>query len=799
MALETINIDGRSFVRADQLPVSEWPCVIAERPQPTLTLKDDDLFLLTDTLGNVLGGCVGDDRSASMGLFCNDTRYLSRLELQIQGRSPILLSSTADKGFVLSVLCTNPYIGDGIKAESIGIKRELVLNGGLFEEIEIANYSTNPVSFEVSLSFDADFVDLFQIRGFNREKQGQLLRQVIPQVQEPEFAGVGVSGEVDSSTAVQNPLPQEAEAVAEDETQNSALTRRSADAHDGSPPTHSLSSNPTPTEFSLAYQGLDGSVLESRISFVDRVPDGLKGSTAIWRLDLQPHEKLMLGYRLQLLISGRSASTVNAPVTLAQAKAAELMEEQTWRQQVTQIRADKNTFNQIIERAEQDVYLLRQSFSKGKALSAGVPWFSTLFGRDSIIAASQILMLDPQIARETLKILAYYQGTQEDEWRDEQPGKILHEVRFGEMARCQEIPHTPYYGTVDATPLWIMLYAEYFAWTADYDTLENLWGNALAAMDWIDRTMRETSYLSYFRKSSRGLDNQGWKDSGDCIVNRKGQLAEGAIALCEVQGYVYAAKIRLAQIARMKKRIDLAERWEEEARELKIRFNRDFWMEDQDYCALALDGEGKPVDSITSNPGHCLNLGIFTPEKAYSVAERLRAPDMFNGWGIRTLSSLSPAYNPMGYHIGSVWPHDNAMIAIGLRSLGLIDQALELAEGILDMTKRQPYQRPPELFCGFERMDGSDPVQYPVACTPQAWATGSVFQLLQMMVNLVPDAPSNTLRIIDPALPPSLNHLSLQNLRVGPTLLDLEFERSNGATACRVSKKRGNLRVIIEA
>jgi glycogen debranching enzyme len=269
--------------------------------------------------------------------------------------------------------------------------------------------------------------------------------------------------------------------------------------------------------------------------------------------------------------------------------------------------------------------------------------------------------------------------------------------------------------------------------------------------------------------------------------------------LCEVQAYVYAAKIRLAQLARMKNQIGLAEQWEDDAKDLKFRFNRDFWMEDQDFCALALDGDGKPVDSITSNPGQCLSLGIFTPEKAYSVAERLRAPDLFNGWGIRTLSSLSPAYNPIGYHIGSVWPHDNALIAMGLRSLGLVDQALELSQGILDMAKRQPYQRPPELFCGFERSDDNDPVQYPVACSPQAWATGSVFQLLQMMANLVPDAPGNCLRIIDPALPESINYLSLQNLRVGPTLLDLEFERSGSITACRVSKKRGNLRVVIEA
>lgn len=761
MQPEFIELDDRVFAPIEQMSIPEWPCALSEHSQPTLTLKDDDLFLLTDTLGNI-GGCLEDDHSASLGLFCTDTRFLSRLELQIERRSPILLSSTADKGFVLSVLCTNPNL-DQISAETIGIARELVLNGALFEELTVSNYSTNAVSFELSLSFGADFRDLFEIRGFKRARRGKRLHRLTEQDQKI------LQGDV----------------LTVPESESEATTAASA---------------PTPiTELTLAYQGLDHSLLESRIQFTHQLPNSLKGYTAIWRLDLESHQTVTLGYRLQMLVNQNSASVVSAPAILSQAKAAEQMEEQNWEHQATQIWADKNTFNRLIDRAKRDVYLLRQTFGQGKALSAGVPWFSTLFGRDSLIAASQILMLDPQIARQTLLMLAHYQGKVEDEWRDEQPGKILHEIRFGEMARCQEIPHTPYYGTVDATPLWLMLYAEYFSWTADHETLEKLWSNALAAMDWIDRSSKQTGYLSYFRKSKRGLDNQGWKDSGNCIVNRKGQLAQGPIALCEVQAYVYAAKVRLSQIARMKKRIDLADRWEEEARDLRVRFNRDFWMEDQDYCALALDGDGKPVDSITSNPGHCLNLGIFTPEKAYSVAERLRAPDMFNGWGIRTLSSLSPAYNPMGYHIGSVWPHDNAITAMGLRSLGLIDQALELAQGLLDMTRHQPYQRPPELFCGHERTDDNAPVQYPVACSPQAWATGSVFQLVQMMVNLVPDAPSNHLRIIDPALPESINRLSLQNLRVGPTLVDLEFERSGSTTACRVSRKRGNLRVVIEA
>jgi glycogen debranching enzyme len=749
---DKIVLDGKTFISAEQIYVPEWPCVVSERPQPTLTVKDDDLFLVTDTIGNI-SGCSLQDGNPSMGLFCADTRFLSRLELQINGRSPVLLSSTADKGFALSVLCTNPRIDNHLNADTIGIRRELVLNGALFEEIEVANYSTTSITFELSLSFDADFVDLFEVRGHRRKQRGKLLRLAEPTHLE--------------------------------ETGDGLL-----------PPATQLNREES---LILAYQGLDGAVMESRIQFQHQQPDYFQGYTAIWKLELASHETKKLGYRLHKLTNNQPSSGVNAATTLAQAKASELMEEQNWVQQITRISSDKSLFNRVIERAEQDMYLLRQSFGKYKTVSAGVPWFSTLFGRDSIITASQTLMLNPQIAKETLILLAAYQGKKEDEWREEEPGKILHELRMGELARCQEIPHTPYYGTVDATPLWLMLYADYYAWTHDQETLEQLWRNAILAMDWIDRNLQETGYLSYYRKSKGGLINQGWKDSGDCIVNRKGELAKGSISLCEVQAYVYAAKIKLAEIARMKERLDLGERWQQEAKNLRVRFNKDFWIEDEDFCALGLDGEGKQVDSITSNPGHCLQLGIFTPEKAYSVAERLRAPDMFNGWGIRTLSSLSPAYNPMGYHIGSVWPHDNSLIAMGLRSLGLIDQALELFQGLFNMTFQQSYQRPPELFCGYELNGDNAPVQYPVACTPQAWATGSIFQLLQMMVNLVPDAQNNCLRIIDPALPESINRLSLHNLRVGGTILDLEFERVGSTTSCRVANKRGNLRVVIEA
>ena len=755
--LTIVELDGRIFAPAQHVPIPEWPCTTTKRQQPSLTLKDNDLFLITDTLGNI-SGCQDDLIAASLGLFCRDTRFLSRLELQFEGQPPILLSSTAQRGFALSALCANPYIPEdtdrpAIRAETIGIQRDLVLQGGLFEELSLTNYNTRPVSFELSLSFDADFADLFEMRGKVRQQTGKILRPVRLVEKTPELIPVFNDGQFSGEGG----------------------------------------------ELTLAYQGIDHLLMESRIQFYQRRPDQLKGYTAIWRITLPSHATEVLGYRLQPFIGNHPASLVGLPATLSQADAAETMEEQLWREGVTCIRTDNRALNQIIERAEQDIYLLGQTFGEGKILSAGIPWFATLFGRDSLIAAMQTLMFNPALARQTLTVLAEYQGKIDDDWREESPGKILHEMRFGEMARAGEVPHTPYYGTVDATPLWLMLYADYYAWKGDRALLDRLWPNALAAMDWIDRNCEKTGYVTYDCKSPGGLRNQGWKDSGDCIVDARGHIAEGAIALAEVQGYVYAAKVRLSHLARLQDRPDLSDRWQTEASALKARFERDFWLADEGYFALALDGNSQQIDSITSNPGHCLGLGILSPEKARSVAERLQAPDMFSGWGIRTLSRNSPAYNPMGYHVGSVWPHDNGLIAAGLRSLGYTDQALEIAKGIFDMTSVQPYQCPPELFCGFERTPTNRPVRYPVACSPQAWATGTVFQLLQIMVNLVPDVPNNCLRIVQPTLPESISYLSLKNFKIGHTLLDLEFERSQEATACRVVRKRGNLRVVIEA
>ncbi|WP_017663534.1 amylo-alpha-1,6-glucosidase [Baaleninema simplex] len=714
-----------------------WPEAEGEPRQPTLVLKDDDIFLVTDRLGNITSPMPGEpetNRISMTGLFCQDTRFLSRGELQIEGRSLVLLGSEALSGGEMTVSCTNPSFGERIPLETLGIFRHLVLRGGLFEEIEVTNYNSHPISVQLSFSVDADFRDLFEVRQYQRRSQRG----------------------------------------------------------------RALVAHPDLSRIQFAYEGLDGEVMESEIDFQHRLPDGKVGNTAIWQLTLDPHVKQTLGYRVRLLRNRRSSPTVAIPNTLSEAKQEAREAWNAWRSQTAQPKTDDREVDRILTSAQRDLYVLRQSFGEEKVLAAGIPWFSTLFGRDSIIAAWQTLMFDPLIARDTLKILARYQGRRESDWHDEDPGKILHELRLGEMARCEEIPHTPYYGTVDATPLWLVLLSDYYAWTGDVETLRQLWDNAVAAMEWIDATSRETGYLTYWRRSDRGIDNQGWKDSGNCIVDLHGKRVSGPIALCEVQAYVYAAKIRSSELAAKCDRPDLQQRWRKDAEDLKRRFNRDFWLEDESYCALALDGDGNPVDSLTSNPGHCLFAEILDDEKAQAVGSRLMQPDLFSGWGIRTLSSQSPAYNPIGYHLGSVWPHDNAIAALGLRRIGHLDSALKVAQAMFDMTRHQSDGRPPELFCGLDRHDRRPPVPYPVACSPQAWATGTVFQMLQVILNPVPDAENRRLTLRSPSLLPASNHLKLYGITLGSATVDLAFDRVADAIVARVLKRHGDLTVAIE-
>ena len=720
----------------DFSPALSWPSSLKNRNHRTEILKEDDLFLITDPIGNINGfDHVLEGKSSQgtiTGFFGKDSRFLSRSELQIEGKSPIPLGIYTNNGYAMEITCTNPLIPGKFNSDKLALTRKIALRGALIEEISIQSFENQPIQVQISLSFAADFRDLFEVRQYaNRDSWGKSACHV---------------------------------------EENALL---------------------------FQYLGLCDNEMSSRIEFTHRLPDRICQQTLIWDLTLNPHQLETVGYRLTPLINNKPVSHLAPSQSLQDAIALSHQTQEQWSQETTQLRTNHVSLNNLIEQAEQDIYLLLQSFNGRKVLAAGIPWYSTLFGRDAIIAAQQTLMFDPDIARDTLITLANYQGKATSSWHDEEPGKVMHELRLGEMARCHEIPHTPYYGTIDATPLWVLLYLDYFEWTGDRNTLDQLWPNALAAMDWIEEAADDRGYLCYERQSHRGLDNQGWKDSDDCIVNGDGEIAEGAIALCEVQGYMYSAYRRMSDFALQSGHTQKANHWNQKAQALKQRFNQDFWMAEEDFVALALTDDNQQVNSFTSNPGHCLSLDILDTTKAQKVAERLMQPDLFNGWGIRTLSNRSPAYNPMSYHNGSIWPHDNALIAVGMRKLGYPEHSLTLTECLFDMTRAQPDNRPPELFCGFNRQAKQPPIAYPVACSPQAWATGSIFQLIQLMLNPSPDASKRSITLNHPVLPEEVNSLEVRNLRVGADSLDLHLQRQDGYVHCDILRKSPELDVLI--
>jgi glycogen debranching enzyme len=428
-----------------------------------------------------------------------------------------------------------------------------------------------------------------------------------------------------------------------------------------------------------------------------------------------------------------------------------------------------------------------------------VPWFATLFGRDAIITSLQLLAFRPQLAVETLDVLAARQATTRDDWHDAEPGKILHELRNSEMVRAGELPFSPYYGTIDATPLFLVLLGATWDWTGDRGLLDRLWPHALAALEWIDRwgDADGDGFVEYGRRSSGGLYNQGWKDSGDAIRDRRGVVAQPSIALAEVQGYVYDARVRMAALARIRGEDALAARLEADASALRERFESAFWIPDQSYYAMALDGEKRPADALGSNAGHCLWSGIVDAGRAAAVGECLLGPGLFSGWGVRTYAADQPGFNPIGYHTGSVWPHDTAIAAAGLKRYGLHEEANQLVGAVFEASQHFPDDRLPELFCGFDRAATGTPVPYPVACSPQAWAAGSAFLMLQTMLGLTAHADRRELELVRPHLPTWLGRVTLTNVRVGDAAVDLLFHRWRGTTSAEVLRKVGDVSVTI--
>ena len=621
-----------------------------------------------------------------------------------------------------------------VPPQSLNIRRTRVIKGRLFERIRFKNYNAHRIRFRTSFTFGADFADIFQIRGMFDERNGVFFKPVL-------------DGQILTFAH---------------QAEDGVLRRMRID----------LGSAPVEHEIGV------GSV---RVSF---------------DLDLVGHQTRLISFIMQPLVGDDRVEPLGFDRAVHELRRSY----DEWDHECTQIYTDNEVFNTLLQRGRRDLRALITETPTGRYIAAGIPWYVAAFGRDSLITAHQILMLNPTPARETLRMLARYQGEHVNEWRDEEPGKILHEVRNGPLANAGLIPFSTYYGSVDSTPLFLMLFGTYFKWTNDRAFAEELMPHVERALAWIDEygDVDGDGFVEYQKRSEGGLDNQGWKDSFDSIQHRDGRLCEGPIALAEVQGYVYLGKHRLADVYDVLGRADDAARLRAQANELRRRFNEAFWVEEDQYYALALDGDKKQVRSVTSNPAHGFYCHILDPDRAGEVVKRLLQPDMFSGWGIRTLSKTSGAYNPMSYHNGSVWPHDNAMIAAGLKRYGYHKQTNRIATAIFDAAVFVDYMRLPELFCGFTRRTPNQPVAYPIACSPQAWAAGSPFLLLQAMLGLSAQAPQNLLTINSPVLPAWLNWVELRNLRVGDSTISLVFRREGETTAFSLISKQGSVRVIME-
>jgi glycogen debranching enzyme len=441
----------------------------------------------------------------------------------------------------------------------------------------------------------------------------------------------------------------------------------------------------------------------------------------------------------------------------------------------------------MIDQAGRDIFLLRQPTPKGPCLSAGLPWYAVAFGRDQAVTGMQIVSFAPGLSKQILKVLAAYQGTKNDKFTEEAPGRILHELRLGEMARCREIPFIPFYGTIDATPLWLLLLNRYVDTTGDIALARELWPNVERALDYLEKSTSDTTggFLFYGGQGKSALSNQCWKDSGDSIMYKNGVLAKQPIATCEVQGYLFEAFSATARLAKALGHDEVSARLEGKAAALKVNFQKYFWLPQQKFVALALDGDAKPCSVISSNPGHLLNSGILERDMQDAVVSRLMQNDMYSGWGIRTLSSEEVKYNPMSYHDGTVWPHDNAMTIEGMAATGHPKEACTVMSSLIDAAATASDSRLPELFCGFPRTQFDGPVPYPVSCVPQAWAAGSIFEMLKATLGIYPH--QDQIVVKNPALPHGVNKLTVDNLKCGDKSVNLSFVRSGATERVNVS------------
>jgi glycogen debranching enzyme len=696
----------------------------------TAVLKHDDTFAVFDYTGDI--GAFG---AGEQGLYHEDTRYLSRFHLRLNGHRPLLLSARVkEDNELFGADLTNPDMPTGdaglvLTRDVVHLFRARFLwDGTWHERVRLWNYSRAPVHVSLTFDIDADFADIFEVRGTVRARRGSRLQPVV--------AG---------------------------------------------------------TEMRLGYRGLDD---EERWTVIDwsEPPTAAAPGMARFEYDLAPHSPTVLSVAVRCERQGRPVPA--RAYELAESAAAAVSERARAAYAVVETSSDR--FNQWLRRSAADLRMLVSTTPHGGYPFAGVPWFSTPFGRDGLITALQTLWVNPQIARGVLEYLAATQADRVDPAQDAEPGKILHETRSSEMARLGEVPFGKYYGSVDATPLFVILAGAYHDRTADRRFLEHIWPHVERALAWIDTygDRDGDGFVEYARRSSSGLIQQGWKDSQDSIFHADGSLADAPIAVCEVQAYVYDARVRAAAMADTLGDHLRADQLRQQAERLRAAFEEHFWCETESTYAIALDGHKRPCRVRSSNAGHCLFGGIAAPDRARRVADTLTGAEMFSGWGVRTISSVESRYNPMSYHNGSVWPHDNGMIAAGFSRYELDDVISAPFAGLFDASVAMDRHRLPELFCGFHRRAGEGPTLYPVACSPQAWASGVVFQLVQACLRLSLD--KDGLCVTRAILPPFVTYLRILNLELPFGHVDLLFEQHPLDVSVTVLRKHGefNVRVV---
>jgi glycogen debranching enzyme len=548
-----------------------------------------------------------------------------------------------------------------------------------------------------------------------------------------------------------------------------------------------------PSDVLFEYRGLDERTRQTALHFEPR-PTRLSVGGATWHFDLAPQRTTSLFVSVSCNKQAELKQTKFFPGLLAHRR-----EMRRATAGVTSIETSNNIFNEVLCQSMADLNMLMTETPQGRYPYAGIPWYSTTFGRDGLITALQMLWIDPRVARGVLRRLAHYQADAVNPLADAQPGKILHEMRGGEMAALREVPFAQYYGSVDATPLFVVLAGLYGERTGDDATLEELWPAIEAALGWIDGPgdPDRDGFVEYRRATEEGLANQGWKDSHDAIFHADGRLAEGLIALAEVQGYVFAAKRLAARCAQRLGRREVAQQLEVDARLLAERFEEAFWCEELGTYALALDGNKEPCKVRSSNAGHLLFSGMIRDDRARLVAADLLRPHFFTGWGIRTIARGEARYNPMSYHNGSIWPHDNALIALGLARYGLKHSVEHVFKGLFEAATYMDLRRLPELFCGFRRERHRGPTLYPVACAPQAWASATPFTLLEAALGLEFDFERSEIRLRNPRLPVFLNEVILRGLQLGSSFVDIRVNRHGDDVSMEILRRRGKIQVSI--